>query len=117
MRFDYSWFLDTFFPSRLREIEIFYPTWMLILPSEWSNGFGGQNKVYAKIKGVKTDLLGERYISKKMFNETIEDLIEQYYAGRLFLKYSDVLKSQGPIEIKPKKNVTFAIGKNMVGGI
>lgn len=112
-RFDYSWFIQTFFPARLREIELFYPTWMLILPSEWAGGFGGRNKVYAKIKNVKTDLMGERFISRKMFNETMEDLIEQYYAGRLFLKYSDVLQGHGPaVQLEKKKNVTFAIDKN-----
>ena len=116
IRFDYSWFLDTFFPSRIRELEIFYPTWMLLLPSEWSNGFGGQNKVYAKLKGVKSDLIGERYVSKKMFNETIEDLIEQYYSNRLSLKYSSVLKNRS-LELKKQKNVTFSIDNNMVGGI
>lgn len=107
MRFDYQWFITTFFPSRLRQLEIFYPSWMLILPTEWCNGFDSQNKVYAKIKDVKTELRGSSYVSRKTFNETIEDLIEQYHAGRLFLKYSDVLKNQD--QISSKKNVTFSI--------
>lgn len=114
LRFDYDWFLQVFFPGRLREIEIFYPTWMLILPSEWCGGFGNENKVYAKIKGVRTDLLGDRFVSKRTLNEKIEDLILQYYSGRLFLKYSDVLKSQGPIKVGDKKKVTWAIDKDNI---
>lgn len=106
--FDYNWFLDNFFPTRIRELEIFYPTWMLILPSEWSNGFGGRNKVYGKIETVEITLQGDTYKSRRTINENFEDLITQYYSGRLFLTYKENLA-----QLDSKKSVKFSIGNTV----
>lgn len=107
-RFDYNWFLDTFFPTRIRELEAFYPTWMLILPTEWGNGIGGVNKVYAKVRIANTMLVGNRFVSRQAIsNETMEDIIQRYYSDKLFLTYSEVLKNQNTTQ--NKKQVRFSV--------
>lgn len=112
-RFNYSWFLDTFFPTRIRDLEAFYPTWMLILPSEWGKGIGGVNKVYAKVKTANSILVGDRFVSRRAINETMEDIIEMYYSGKLFLKYSEVLKNQD--NSQNKKQVRFSVNSTLPG--
>jgi hypothetical protein len=101
-RFDYNWFLETFYPRRLRELEIMYPSWMLILISEWKKGLHTNDPVYAKIACCKSTLSGNQFITKKAGFEKIEDLIIQYHSGRLPLTYEGTLLQQKP------KSVTFA---------
>lgn len=114
-RFDYNWFIENFFPTRIRELEAFYPTWMLVLPSEWLKGIGGVNRVYGKVKGGKTTLVGNRFVTKSCGRETIEDLITQYYAGRLPLTYEESLLSEKTTIgitrtiVNGTKKVTFAL--------
>ena len=93
-RFTYGWFISKNYPTRLREIEAFYPSWILVLPSEWKNGLDGKSKVYGKVKNVTTTLQGTRYISRPIKQERVQDIITQYYAGRLSLTYSDSLTDQ-----------------------
>lgn len=106
LRFDYGWFLETFFPTRLREIEIMYPSWMLILPSEWKKGLNSNNPIYAKIACCKTELSGNRFTSKKGGYEKIEDLLIQYQSNRLPLTYEGVLLHQ---QKQKPKSVTFSV--------
>lgn len=102
-RFDYDWFLAIFFPSRIRELEIFYPSWILMVPSEWGKGIGGNSRVYGKVRMCKSILSEEKFITKKINNETMEDLITQYYAGRLKLIYEELLQTN----FDNKKKVSF----------
>lgn len=92
-RFNYDWFLDTFFPVKLRDLEIFYPSWLLILPKEWGRGLScnGSEIVYAKVRGCNTVLVGNKYKSTRVNNEKIEDVITQYYSGKIALTYSEKL--------------------------
>jgi hypothetical protein len=103
--YNYSWFLANFFPKRIRELETFYPTWMLILPSEWSKGLMG-DKVFCKIKGCKLVLSDGNFVSQNTNPENIEDLIDQYYDGKLSLTYSEVNE---PLNIDKSKKVTFRL--------
>ena len=82
-----------------------YPSWILMLPTEWGKGIGGLNPVYGKVKNSDTILIGTRFVSKRSTNETLEDLIKQYYSGRLALTYPEKLK----LNEKPQKSVRFSI--------
>lgn len=106
LRFDYNWFLETFFPTRIRELEIMYPSWMLILPSEWKKGLNSNVAIYAKIACCKSILSGNKFDTKKGGFEKIEDLIIQYHSNRLPLTYEGVLLSQ---QVEKPKTVRFAI--------
>lgn len=106
LRFNYRWFLETFFPLRLREIEIMYPSWMLILPSEWKKGLNNNSPVYAKIACCNTVLSGNKYITKKAGYEKIEDLLIQYHSSRLPLTYEGVLLHQ---QKQKPKSVKFSV--------
>jgi disulfide oxidoreductase YuzD len=101
LRFNYDWFLDTFFPKRLRELEIMYPSWILISPASWKEGLDTDNPIYAKIACCNTTLNGNRFVSLKQSNETMADLLIQYGSGRLPLNYEKKLLSE------KKKYVTF----------
>lgn len=101
IRFNYNWFLDTFFPKRLRELEIMYPSWALILPSEWKKGLTSDDPVYSKIACCKSILSNNKFDTKRIGYEKIEDLIIQYHSGRLSLTYENVL-------LQPKK-VRFSV--------
>lgn len=105
MRYGFKWFLDSFFPTKIRDLESFYPSWILMLPSEWGKGIGGIQPVYGKVKNADTILIGTRFVSKRSTNETTEDLIKQYYSERLALTYPEKLK----LNEKPQKSVRFAI--------
>lgn len=109
IRFDYSWFINSFYPYRLRELERMYPSWMLILPSEWKKGLHSNDPVYAKIASLKTVLKGNKFESSRAGREQIEDLIIQYHAGRLSLTYEGVLMKQNQPENKKSKSVRFEI--------
>lgn len=90
-RYDYDWFINKTFPKRLREIESFYPSWILVLPSEWQKGMDGKTKVYGHIKNATVKLSGNRYVSSLSRQENLVDLIKQYHEGRLSLEYNDVV--------------------------
>lgn len=105
IRYGFNWFLNEFFPSKIRDLESFYPSWILMLPTEWGKGIGGLNPVYGKVKNSDTILIGTRFVSKRSTNETLEDLIKQYYSGRLALTYPEKLK----LNEKPQKSVRFSI--------
>ena len=87
-KFDFKWFIKMFFPPKIRDLESFYPSWLLILPSEWGKGISG-DKVYAKVKFCNTILEGTKFSTKKINNETMEDIIIQYYSGRISLNYEE----------------------------
>lgn len=112
VRYGFTWFISFFYPERIRELQSFYPTWTIVLPSEWSKGLTDQeavrdanrNKVnsssvvipklrpiYGKVVGCKVYMDGPRFTSVKTSGETVVDCLKQYYANRLFLTYEEVL--------------------------
>lgn len=101
IRFGFSWFISIFYPERFRDLEAFYPSWTLILPSEWNRGLLEQEAmrengssltpIYAKVVSCKTTLDGTKFKSQKIANENINDCLTQYYAGRLSLTYQEEL--------------------------
>ena len=105
-RYDYTWFLNNFFPRRFRELESFYPSWTLILPEEWGKGICTDNTVFGKVLFCETNFIGHRYISRKVAQEKMTDIIKMYYQGKIFLRYDDVLKNKSN---KALKEVRFAI--------
>ncbi len=111
-RYDYDWFISKTFPKRLREIESFYPSWILVLPSEWAKGLDGKTKVYGKIKGATTRLSGNRYTSSQTKQEILMDLIRQYYDGRLSLEYTDAVVNANNSIQQRLKQIDQAMSKN-----
>jgi len=102
-RFNYLWFLNKFYPSKLRELEPqHYPSWIFVLPSVWQNGVNNNSVVFGKVKNCTTKLVGERYKSVLSSQETIQDIIKQYYSGRLPLTYEGYL-----LKTKNKYNKNF----------
>lgn len=88
-RYDYNWFIDNFFPKRLRELESFYPSWILVLPSEWAKGICTDNSVYGKVMLCETNLVGKRFVSRKVEKDTIFELLDKYSQGKIDLTYED----------------------------
>ena len=96
-RYDYTWFIDNFFPKRIRELEAFYPSWILVLPDEWGKGICTNNTVFGKVMQCETNLVGTRFVSRKVEKDSIFDLINKYSAGKIDLKYDDLLKRRSGI--------------------
>lgn len=108
MLFGFSWFITLFYPEKFRDLESFYPSWILILPSEWQKGITDQEniresmeekkpplrKIYGKVVNCKTYLDGNRFRSMKSGVENINDCLKQYYEGRLFLTYEEALLNE-----------------------
>jgi hypothetical protein len=107
-RFNFSWFLKRFVPERIRDLERYYPTWMLVLPSEWRKGKDNGNKVYAKCVSAKTILEETRYKTVDIGPEKLSDLLTLYWNGRLFLTYEEALLN----ESNKLKRVQFNFGNN-----
>lgn len=94
--YNFDWFLSKFLPSRLRDVERFYPTWMLVLPSEWEKAKYENTKLYVKVLNCKTILQGNKYITVDSTPEKLVDIISMYWKNRLFLTYEENLtKSTG----------------------
>lgn len=95
-KYNFDWLLSMFLPSRIREIERFYPTWMLVLPSEWDKAKHNNGKLYVKVLNHKTILRGTKYVLEEISKEELTDLISMYWKNRLFLTYEENLsKSVG----------------------
>jgi len=90
-RYKFSWFISKNFPVKIRQLQIFYPTWMLISPLEWKKGLETNEPIYARVKNCTTTLKERVFSSKQNKSETIDDMIKQYYGGRLKLSYSESL--------------------------
>lgn len=120
VRYGFTWFINFFYPERLREVEAFYPSWLIVLPSQWSNGLIDQEmvrealktgsqppqlrQIFAKAVGCDTYMEGNRFRSYKTKMENINDCLTQYYSGRLFLTYEEqILNTKGPIASNIKK--------------
>lgn len=127
VRYGFSWFLDFFYPTRLRELEAYYPNWLIVLPSEWAKGLNDQELVreatlhkndipylkplFGKAVGCDTYMEGTRFRSQKTKNETVNDCLKQYYDGRLFLTYEEVLmNTNGSVVPAMKKFVNPTTG-------
>lgn len=98
--YNFDWIISNFLPSKIREIERFYPTWMLILPSEWARSRDMNDKVYVKVMNCKLILKGDKYATIDSGNENISDLLKMYWRNRLFLTYEE------ENNLKPK-SITF----------
>lgn len=105
-RYDYTWFLNNFFPKRFRELEKFYPSWVLILPEEWGKGIGTNNTVFGKVMQCETNYIGHRYISRKIEQDNLDNMIKRYYQGKLFLRYEEILRDKSKRSLK---QVKFAV--------
>lgn len=133
IRFGFSWFINFFYPERFRELESFYPSWIMVLPSEWCKGISDQDSVreaqiygkeipkmrpiYGKVISCKTYMDGSRFRSVKFSVENINDCLKQYYDGRLFLTYEEVLLNNGQSIPDFKRFVNKETGKvyNVIG--
>ena len=102
VRYGFSWFINFFYPEKIRDLESFYPSWMIVLPSEWVKGITDQESIregksnilrpiYAKVVTCKSTMVGDRFRSVKVNNENINDCLKQYYEGRLYLTYEECL--------------------------
>lgn len=114
VRFNFSWFINFFYPERFRELESFYPSWIIILQSEWGKGIRDQDDIreaqkynlespnmrpiYGKLISCRTYMDGFRFRSVRSGNENIDDCLKQYYEGRLFLTYEEVLLNQNDVK-------------------
>lgn len=107
-RFNFPWFLSRFVPDKIRDLERYYPTWMLLLPSEWRKGKDHGDKVYAKCVSTKTVLDGTRFKTVDIGPEKLSDLITLYWNDRLFLTYDEVLTNENKTDNK-LKHVKFNI--------
>lgn len=134
VRYGFSWFINFFYPERLREVEAFYPSWLIVSPTEWSKGISDQESVreatmekrdpsplrpiYAKALFCDTMMEGNRFKSYKTKTETIDDCLIQYYSGRLFLTYEEVLlntKGSAAPDIKKYTNSQTGVTYTVVG--
>lgn len=90
-KYNFDWLISKFFPRELRRVERYYPTWMLILPSEWKRSRDSNDKIYVKCLNCKTILEGTTYKTIDSTPETITDIISMYWRNKLFLTYDEEL--------------------------
>lgn len=100
-RHDFKWLLGKMLPRKLRDLQSYYPCWMLILPEEWGKGIESNNPIYSRVVGSDTNFDGVRYKSTQPIrNEKIYDIVTMYHLGRVELTREETNE-------KIKKSVTF----------